>query len=135
MSGVVTDRSADLRAALDARRRELVRDIHDRLREGRTARPHVVGDMGDLSDADIQEDLDHSLLQMRAETLNRIDDAIARLDDGKYGRCVECDGEIAARRLQALPFAVRCRTCEERRELPTAERRAGLLIDLAVSRS
>jgi DnaK suppressor protein len=140
VKAVAADRSADLRAALDARRRDLVRDIHDRLREGRVARPGGVGDLGDLSDADTREDLDRSLLQMRAETLTRIDAAISQLDEGKYGRCVECDGEIAARRLRALPFAVRCRMCEERgergngRARPAVERRAGPLIDLAVPR-
>jgi RNA polymerase-binding transcription factor DksA len=30
--------------------------------------------------------------------------------------CVECAGEIPARRLEALPFALRCRACEEGRE-------------------
>ena len=137
MRGRAATREADLRAALDARRRDLMRDIDGRIREGRTDRAHGAGDMIELSDADTQEDLDLALLQMRAETLTRIDDAIARLDEGKYGRCFECDGEIAAERLRALPFAVRCRSCEERREHglgrahPLAERRAGLAIDLA----
>jgi len=129
---IATDRSAELRAALVARRRDLDHDISGRLREGRTAGPRAVGDMGDVSDGEIQADLDSSLLQMRAETLARIDDAITRLDAGMYGRCMDCDGEIASRRLRALPFAVRCRTCEEHRERPGVERRPGLLIDLAM---
>ena len=53
---------------------------------------------------------------MRAETLARIDEALARLDAGQYGLCFDCAGEIAERRLRALPFAVRCQACEERRE-------------------
>ena len=43
-------------------------------------------------------------------------EAIARLDTGEYGLCFECGGEIAVRRLRALPFAVRCRAYEEARE-------------------
>jgi DnaK suppressor protein len=113
---VAVDRNAELRAALDARRRELLRDIQGRIREGRADRTHGVGDISDVSDADMHEDMDRALLQMRAETLNRIDDAISRLDEGRYGRCFECEGEIAAPRLRALPFAVRCRACEEERE-------------------
>jgi DnaK suppressor protein len=42
---------------------------------------------------------------MRADTLARVDEALVRLDAGKYGSCVECDGEISERRLRALPFA------------------------------
>jgi RNA polymerase-binding transcription factor DksA len=53
---------------------------------------------------------------MRAETLARIDEALVRLDAGEYGSCAECDGDISERRLRALPFAVRCQACEERRE-------------------
>jgi RNA polymerase-binding transcription factor DksA len=53
---------------------------------------------------------------MRVETLLRIDEALVRLDAGEYGSCFECAGEISERRLRALPFAVRCRACEERRE-------------------
>jgi len=68
---------------------------------------------------------------MRAETLKRIDEALVRLDAGDYGSCVECAGEIAERRLRALPFAVRCQACEESREgeqghaRQLAQRRAG----------
>lgn len=46
----------------------------------------------------------------------RIDDALMRLDAGKYGSCLECAREISEQRLRALPFAVRCQACEERRE-------------------
>jgi DnaK suppressor protein len=53
---------------------------------------------------------------MRAETLTRIDEALVRLDAGKYGFCFKCESEIPERRLRALPFAVRCQACEERRE-------------------
>jgi len=40
----------------------------------------------------------------------------AILKAGKYGSCVDCEGEIAEQRLRALPFAVRCQACEETRE-------------------
>jgi RNA polymerase-binding transcription factor DksA len=48
--------------------------------------------------------------------LTRIDEALVRLDAGEYGACVECGDEISEPRLRALPFAVRCRSCEETRE-------------------
>jgi DnaK suppressor protein len=53
---------------------------------------------------------------MKAETLNKINEALARLDEGRYGMCYECGDEIAEARLRALPFAVRCKDCEEERE-------------------
>lgn len=76
----------------------------------------VAGDDIEQSDADVQGDIELALLQMRAETLTRIDEALRRHDAGQYGSCFECAYEISDRRLRALPFAVRCEACEERRE-------------------
>jgi DnaK suppressor protein len=111
-----TDRNADLRRILSARRRELQNDVQSRIRDGRTDRPKEVRDVVEDSDADSQGDIELALLQMRAETLVRIDEALVRLDAGQYGFCRECERGISERRLQALPFAVRCQACEERRE-------------------
>ena len=53
---------------------------------------------------------------MKGETLNKVNEALRRLEEGTYGNCFECGDEIAGPRLRALPFAVRCQACEERRE-------------------
>ena len=73
-------------------------------------------DEGESSEIDIQGDIELALIQMKAETLNSIDAALHRIEEGNYGYCFECGGEIAEARLRALPFAVRCRGCEEVRE-------------------
>jgi len=109
-------RQADRRQILVARRREMQDDVGIRIRHGRTDRPDDVRDDLEISDADVQEEIELAVLQMRAENLTRIDEALVRLDAGESGSCVECGGEIAERRLRALPFAVRCQGCEERRE-------------------
>jgi DnaK suppressor protein len=82
----------------------------------RRRRTIEVGDEVEHSDADIQGDIECGLLGIRAETLTRIDEALVRLDAGEYGSCSQCATEISERRLRALPFAVRCKACEERRE-------------------
>ena len=110
-------RNAGLRQMLSDRRHQIQDDIQSRIRDKRTDRRlKEAGDELEHSDAGIQGDIAFALLQMRAETLKRIDEALVRLDAGEYGSCVECDRDIAARRLRALPFAVRCQVCEERRE-------------------
>jgi DnaK suppressor protein len=109
-------RHAGRRQILIERRRELQGDVQSRIRHGRTDRPDDVRDDLEVSDADIQGDIEIALFQMRAETLTRIDEALVRLDAGESESCVECNGEISDRRLRALPFAVRCQACEERRE-------------------
>jgi RNA polymerase-binding transcription factor len=118
-----TTRIDDLRQMLTLRRGEIRGELQGRIREGRTDRSLQVGDTLEHSDADIQEDIELALLQMRSETLTRIDEALVRLDAGKYGSCFECEREIAERRLSALPFAVRCQACEERREAAQGEAR------------
>ena len=109
-------RDSDLRRILIERRRALQDEVRHRIRDGRAGRLVVAGDDLEQSDADVQGDIELALLQMRAETLTRIDEALRRHDAGQYGACFECAEEISDRRLTALPFAVRCQACEERRE-------------------
>jgi DnaK suppressor protein len=109
-------RHLHLKQILVERRREIQRDVRTRVRDGRANRQKNTGDDLEQSDAENQGDIDLMLLQMRADTLVRIDEALRRLDAGTYGSCAECGDEIAERRLRALPFAVRCQACEEQRE-------------------
>ena len=44
--------------------------------------------------------------------LELVDEALARLDAGTYGRCVRCGEPIAPDRLDALPWAARCIDCQ-----------------------
>ena len=44
-------------------------------------------------------------------TLARTERALQKLDDGTYGRCDSCGGEIPPRRLEAMPDSVLCVTC------------------------
>ena len=111
-----TRRGEGLRRMLDERRRELRDEVESRLRSVRSDHPDNGRDELDVSDAATRRDLEQALLQMQAETLGRIDEALVRFDEGDYGTCVACGGEIAERRLRALPFAIRCRACEQARE-------------------
>jgi len=47
----------------------------------------------------------------RARELRRINAALARMDEGEYGYCLECGEEIAARRLELDPAAPLCIKC------------------------
>jgi DnaK suppressor protein len=115
-NGTTKARERDLRRNLMDRRRQIEGDVRTRIRDGRTDRSEEVLDDGDHSDAALQHGIDFALIQMKAETLARIDAALARLDAGTYGDCFDCGDEISGKRLRALPFAVRCITCEEKKE-------------------
>jgi DnaK suppressor protein len=104
-----------LKGMLEDRRRE----IHEKLRSLREAIPMEAPDVRDAEEQSVDDfvkEVDLALMQMKSETLKKIDQAIERLEDGSYGRCQECDTEIAAARLRALPFALLCRDCQEETE-------------------
>ena len=115
------ERYAVLKQMLEDRRREILSEVQGRIRDQREAdawgKVHEVLDAGESSEADIQEDIEFALIQMKAETLTKINDALHRLEEGAYGYCADCGGEISDKRLRALPFAVRCKECEEGREM------------------
>ncbi len=119
------DRYAELKRILEERRREIMSAVHEKIRdvrtEGANSPTHGVLDAAESSEADIQDDIEFALIQMKAETLTKIEEALRRLEEGTFGYCFECGEEISERRLRALPFAVRCKNCEEARE--TAQQR------------
>jgi DnaK suppressor protein len=101
-----------LKGMLEDRRRE----IHDKLRSLRESLPAEASDVRDAEEQsvdDFVQEVDFALMEMKSQTLARIDEAIRRLEDGTYGVCEECGTEIAAPRLAALPFAALCRTCQQ----------------------
>jgi DnaK suppressor protein len=116
-------RDIELTRLLEGRRRRLLDEVQGKIRDGRrhSNKEREVLDEGESSEVDIQDEIEFALLQLKAETLHKIDVALRRLDEGTYGQCFECGDQIAEARLRALPFAVRCRDCEEARE--AAQRR------------
>ena len=114
-------RYSDLKQMLDERRREIQAEVQGKMRGVREegswgGKLNEVLDAVESAEADIQEELEFALVQMKSETLNKINDALVRLEQGNYGNCFDCGEEIAEKRLRALPFAVRCKDCEEARE-------------------
>lgn len=103
-------------------------EIRSKLRSLREAVPAEVSDVKDTEEQSMEDfvrGMDFALMEMESETLRRIDEAMMRLHGGTYGLCAECGGRIAEARLEALPFAVTCRDCQEREEGQAAARTAG----------
>jgi len=124
--GMAHSRYIELKRMLEDRRRELQAEVQGKMRGVREegtwgGKLNEVLDAVESAEADIQEDIEFALVQMKSETLNKVNDALVRLERGDYGFCYECGEEIAEKRLRALPFAVRCKDCEEARE--TAEQK------------
>jgi len=112
-------RHADLKDMLEQRRHVILNGVVQGVREASEdtslARADV-RDTGDEGEAQLQDAIRFALIGMKSEMIVQIDRALERLDEGNYGICNDCGKDIVESRLRALPFAARCRRCEERRE-------------------
>jgi len=117
-----TERYDMLREMLEERRQEIQKKLRS-LRETLPADNDNVKDAEEQSVDDFVRDVDFALMQMKSQTLAKIDEAIQRLEKGRYGICTECEAEIAAARLKALPFAALCFACQAKEEQRAQEER------------
>ena len=58
----------------------------------------------------------YKLLDSQLDELQKIDSALTRIEQGTFGRCVECEREIPIERLRALSYALLCEEDARRRE-------------------
>jgi DnaK suppressor protein len=113
------ERYTMLKQMLEDRRRE----IQEKLRQVRETIPATADEVQDAEErsvADFVREMEFAIVEMKAETLGRIDGAIQRLEEGNYGTCAACGAEITAARLKALPFATLCVSCQEAEEARAA---------------
>jgi DnaK suppressor protein len=115
-----------LRLILESYRGRLLGEISDTRRRARGEPRHPQA--SDVFDIGLC-----SARGMKKEAIQRIDQALRRLDAGEYGFCSRCGQEINDRRLLTLPFAVRCRDCEQFAEVARQHgaRRHGERVDEA----
>jgi DnaK suppressor protein len=100
----------DPRASLVAER--------DRLRAGIAVGivapgPMTYGSQAAAATQVFEQQRDLALRDRNEQQLAAVDAALARLDDGTYGRCVRCGRPIAPERLDALPWAAHCIDCQK----------------------
>lgn len=84
------------------------------------------GDPGDLTSIDqhaadsatnlVSADREEATLEIVRGQQERVRDALARIEAGSYGRCVDCGAQLPDERLDARPEAERCVDCQQRAE-------------------
>ncbi|RMG05596.1 MAG: TraR/DksA family transcriptional regulator [Nitrospirae bacterium] len=114
------DRKTRLKKLLLEKRQEILKEakteIGKFIRGENKELVETAMDDGDWSVADLAEDINLKKLTSHKESLNRIDVALRKLEEGTYGICEDCGTEISEERLRLIPFAIYCVECLEQRE-------------------
>jgi DnaK suppressor protein len=101
---------AEIKTRLETEKTEVEKKINDLTRPEETQDNPNVDDIAQNAADDILED---SLLSVYKNILEKINDALGRITDGIYGRCMECGKEINQEDLRKEPWAEQCRVCKK----------------------
>ncbi len=111
----LTDADKQWQAAIRemlVRRRDELQSVVKSSRAQMSSKSGDSADVADRASEGFEDELAAGLIAIEAAQLDDIDDAIHRIDTGDYGFCIVCDKPIPRKRLDFLPFAKRCITCE-----------------------
>jgi RNA polymerase-binding protein DksA len=72
--------------------------------------------LAETASVTLDREIDYSLEENSGHVLMSIESALARIEDGTYGRCRSCGGTIAEERLEAVPWTTECIDCKRREE-------------------
>jgi len=95
-------------------RDETYERVHELRHEQSDDADREPGDEMDRARADTDVETHASLIARAEERLRYIDEALGRLDEGRYGICAGCREHIPVDRLRAVPFAIYCVDCQRK---------------------
>jgi len=72
--------------------------------------------MADVGSDHFEREFTLGLIENEEDVVRQIDGALERLKNDKFGICEECEGTIPKARMEAIPFAKLCITCQEEEE-------------------
>lgn len=106
----IKDLATVLRRRREALRRALAGDL------SLLKKLAVNGDTADLAADSVQGELTSQLAQVETRELARCERALEMVKAGTYGECEVCEKNIPMARLNALPYATHCITCQREAE-------------------
>jgi DnaK suppressor protein len=108
-----TDAAPDLRALLERERDELRSQLNE-LGFGDVGLTYD-SNFADSSQVTAERGEAEALATKLKETLDEVEHAIGKMEDGKYGQCEDCGKQISVARLEAKPAARYCIDCASKR--------------------
>ena len=115
----MTVRKAFLKQAketLEEMKSQLLRGIRNDMKEDREGEKDDGRDTYDVASEERDREISYLLTDRDRGKLQSIDQALERIEEGTYGICESCEGEITAERLKAMPFTRLCVQCQSERE-------------------
>ena len=98
------------------RREELMKTIARTQEEGRTADEDPTVDLADKAANSYTKEFLFGMTNTDRTILNMIEAALKRIQKDEYGVCANCQEEMQQKRLEAVPWAKHCITCQEKME-------------------
>lgn len=99
-----------------ARREELLKTIARTAEEGRAADEDPTVDLADKAANSYTKEFLFGMTNADRSLLGLIDEALRRISKNEYGICANCQDEMQPKRLDAVPWAKHCISCQEKKE-------------------
>ncbi len=84
--------------------------------DGRSADEDPTQDPADKAASSYNKEFLFSQSNTDRTLLAQVQEALDRMDNGTYGQCISCGGEMQPKRLEAVPWARHCIPCQEKQE-------------------
>ncbi|MBI4601238.1 MAG: TraR/DksA C4-type zinc finger protein [Planctomycetes bacterium] len=106
-----------IRSALQEKRADLVRQRENQLSELYNPDKHHLADLEEMASDTTDTDSLCAFVDLSSSTVEQIDLALTKIEEGTYGLCQVCEEPIHPDRLEVLPFASLCVKCQRKKEL------------------
>ncbi len=104
------------RERLTQKKHEILEVYNKNMAYGKEADEEGAQDIADKASNSYAKEFLFSLSNTEREVLQLVDEALVRIQDHRFGVCVACEGEMEKKRLEAVPWAKHCISCQEKQE-------------------
>ena len=91
----------------------VIEDLENDVKNEHQELIQTIREEGDVALEELRMSTAFSLIELKHQELQKIEEALRRIEAGEYGRCVDCGHWIRPARLEFVPCAIRCRECQQ----------------------
>jgi RNA polymerase-binding protein DksA len=114
--GLTEEQVGRLKGALVQKRDQIIQQQRSQLSELYAPDKHHLADLEEMASDTMETDSLCALFNLGSATLSEIEAALEKIEQGTYGACESCEKPIHPDRLEVLPFASLCVSCQRQKE-------------------